>query len=122
VTTTPPWYTGQYHEVNPGQYHEVNPGQYHETNPGQYHEVNPGQYRQQLGVDNLTVDFDDNKDESRVYNVKANAGDFIIGEVGRIDINSGQTLEGVRYTAVEGEVDLERISAILEGYFGARTS
>ena len=93
MTTTPPWYTGQYHEVNPGQYHEVNPGQYHETNPGQYHEVNPGQYRQQLGVDNLTVDFDDNKDESRVYNVKANAGDFIIGEVGRIDINSGQTLE-----------------------------
>ena len=31
-------------------------------------------------------------------------------------------MQGVRYTAVEGEVDLERISAILEGYFGARTS
>ena len=25
--------------------------------------------------------------------MRANAGDFIIGEVGKIDINSGQTLE-----------------------------
>ena len=87
---------GQYHETNPGQYHEMNPGQYHESNPGQYHETNPGQYDekdpgQDLGVDNLTVNFD-HTDESRIYNVKANAGDFIIGEVGRID-NSGQTLE-----------------------------
>eukprot|EP00092_Neocalanus_flemingeri_P025273 GFUD01027405.1.p1 GENE.GFUD01027405.1~~GFUD01027405.1.p1 ORF type:complete len:748 (-),score=176.97 GFUD01027405.1:280-2229(-) len=117
---------GQYHEMNPGQYHESNPGQYHESNPGQYHETNPGQYDekhpgQDLGVDNVTVDFDHN-DESRTYNVKANAGDFIIGEVGRIDINSGQTLEGVRYTAVEGEVDQARISEILERYFGARAS
>ena len=31
--------------------------------------------------------------ESRIYNVRANAGDFIIGEAGRIDINSGETLE-----------------------------
>ena len=31
--------------------------------------------------------------ESRIYNVRANAGDFIIGEAGRIDINSGQTVE-----------------------------
>eukprot|EP00092_Neocalanus_flemingeri_P000646 GFUD01000688.1.p1 GENE.GFUD01000688.1~~GFUD01000688.1.p1 ORF type:complete len:755 (+),score=187.09 GFUD01000688.1:310-2265(+) len=117
---------GQYHEMNPGQYHESNPGQYHESNPGQYHETNPGQYDekhpgQDLGVDNVTVDFD-HTDESRTYNVKANAGDFIIGEVGRIDINSGQTFEGVRYTAVEGEVDQARISEILERYFGARAS
>lgn len=117
---------GQYHEVNPGQYHEVNPGQYHETNPGQYHELNPGQYDekdpgQDLGVDKITVNFD-HGETSRSYNVKANAGDFIIGEVGRIDIDSGQTLEGVRYTAVDGEVDQARISDILEQYFGAQTN
>merc|ERR1719244_1207368 len=117
---------GRYHEIHPGQYHEVNPGQYHEVNPGQYHETNPGQYDekhpgQDLGVDKITVNFDQ-EDESRTYNVKANAGDFIIGEVGRIDINSGQTLQGVRYTAVDGEVDQARISDILEQYFGARTS
>jgi len=117
---------GQYHETHPGQYHEVNPGQYHESNPGQYHESNPGQYDEKhpghdLGVDNLTVDFDHTA-ESRVYNVKANAGDFIIGEVGRIDINSGQTSEGVRYTAVEGEVDPGTISDLLAKYFGTRTS
>merc|ERR1711874_96656 len=117
---------GQYHETNPGQYHEVNPGQYHETNPGQYHESNPGQYDeknpgQDLGVDKITVNFD-HGETSRSYNVKANAGDFIIGEVGRIDIDSGQTLEGVRYTAVDGEVDQARISDILEQYFGAQTN
>jgi len=117
---------GEYHEINPGQYHELNPGQYHESNPGQYHETNPGQYDekhpgQDFGVDNLTVDFDHTAD-SRVYNVKANAGDFIIGEVGRIDINSGQTFEGVRYTAVEGEVDEAKISDILMKYFGTQTS
>ena len=31
-------------------------------------------------------------------------------------------LQGVRYTAVEGEVDQAQISDILERYFGARTS
>lgn len=137
---------GQYHEVNPGQYHEINPGQdheihpgqdmetnpgqYHEINPGQYHESNPGQYKEEqltnkadIGVDNVTVDFDqDPEQDTKIYNVKANAGDFIIGEVGRIDISSGQTLQGVRYTALEGEVDQARISDILERFFGARTS
>jgi len=61
-------------------------------------------------------------DDSRTYDVRANAGDFIIGEVGRIDISSGQTLEGVRYTALESEVDYEKIKEILEMYFGARTT
>jgi len=96
----------------------VNPGQYHETNPGQYNEIHT---KQDLGVENVTFDFG-HEDESRIYNVQANAGDFIIGEVGRIDINSGQTFQGVRYTAVEGEVDQAQISDILERYFGARTS
>merc|ERR1712029_348943 len=107
---------GQYHEVNPGQYLEVNPGQYHEVNPGQYHEVNPGQYHEvnpsQYRVEDKDIQFgvDDNRDDySLTYDVRANAGDFIIGEVGRIDINSGQTLEGVRYTALESEVDYEKI-------------
>merc|ERR1711937_773158 len=112
---------GQYHEVNPGQYHEVNPGQDLEVNPGQYHETNPGQYR----VEDKDIQFsvDDNRDDySRTYDVRANAGDFIIGEVGRIDINSGQTLEGVRYTALESEVDYGKIKEILEMYFGARTA
>merc|ERR1711892_844845 len=117
---------GQYHETNPGQYHENHPGQYHESNPGQYHEDHPGQYDeehpgQDLGVDKITVNFD-HGEKSRSYNVKANAGDFIIGEVGRIDNNSGQTLEGVRYTAVDGEVDQARIAEILEKYFGAQTT
>merc|ERR1712012_1167389 len=69
---------------------------------GLYHEISPGQYR----VEDKDIQFsvDDNRDDySRTYDVRANAGDFIIGEVGRIDINSGQTLEGVRYTALESE-------------------
>jgi len=111
---------GQYHEVNPGQYHEINPGQYHEVNPGQYHEVNPGQYR--LDDKDIRVSVDNNReDDSRTYDVRANAGDFIIGEVGRID-GDGQTLEGVRYTALESEVDYDKIKEILEMYFGARTA
>merc|ERR1719362_2769994 len=108
-------HSGQYHEVNPGQYSEQNPGQYHEVNPGQYHEVHPGQ----VDVESVKVDFQ-HRSKDRIYNVQASAGDFILGEVGRID-NSGQTLQGVRYTAVEGEVDEARITEILNRYFGART-
>merc|ERR1711899_314716 len=108
-------HSGQYHEVNPGQYKEVHPGQYHEKNPGQYHEVNPGQ----VDVESVKVDFQ-HRSKDRIYNVQASAGDFILGEVGRID-NTGQTLQGVRYTAVEGEVDEARITEILNRYFGART-
>jgi len=132
-------FSGQYHEINPGQYHEVNPGQYTEQNPGQYQELHPGQYNElhpgQSGqyhnfeksyskdyeVNDVKVDFD-HQDEHKIYNVQAKAGDFIIGEVGRIDVNNGQTLEGVRYTALEGEVDPLRISQILEKFFGAGTS
>jgi len=140
-------YSGQYHEVNPGQYTEINPGQYHEINPGQYHpnevgqyyeQVNPGHYDQkQLGqtgryhnledhqsrdyeVDDVKVDFEHN-DNHKTYTVEAKAGDFIIGEVGRIDVNNGQTLEGVRYTALDGEVSEVRISQILKMFFGARS-
>jgi len=132
-------FSGQYHEINPGQYHEVNPGQYHEQNPGQYEELHPGQYNElhpghagqyhnfeksysrDYEVNDVKVDFD-HQDEHKIYNVQAKAGDFIIGEVGRIDVNNGQTLEGVRYTALEGEVDPLRISQILEKFFGTGTS
>merc|ERR1719317_556441 len=90
-------YDGQYHEVNPGQYHEVNPGQYHEYNPGQYHEISSGQEVQ------LDIEFNP-EDETKTYNVHKKTGEYIIGEVGKIDINNGQTLEGVRYTAVDSMV------------------
>merc|ERR1711874_94519 len=109
---------GQYREIHPGQYTELHPGQYEEQHPGQYHEVNPGQYT--LDDEDIEVVVDNRDNESRIYNVRANAGDFIIGEAGRIDINSGQTVEGVRYTAVESEVDYEKIKEILDRYFGGR--
>jgi len=103
-------FSGQYHEISPGQYHEINPGQYEETNPGQYRETHSGQYNElhpgQPGqyhnfeksysedyeVNDVKVDFD-HQDEHKIYNVQAKAGDFIIGEVGRIDVSNGQTLE-----------------------------
>merc|ERR1711936_1460036 len=85
---------------------------------GQYREIHPGQYT--VDDEDIEVDVDNRDNESRIYNVRANAGDFIIGEAGRIDINSGQTVEGVRYTAVESEVDYEKIKEILARYFGAR--
>ena len=103
-------YSGQYHEISPGQYHEISPGQYYEQSPGQYEELHPGQYNElhpgQPGqyhnfeksysedyeVNDVKVDFD-HQDELKIYNVQAKAGDFIIGEVGRIDVNNGQTLE-----------------------------
>ena len=43
-------------------------------------------------VNNVKVDFD-HQDNHKTYTVEAKAGDFIIGEVGRIDVNNGQTLE-----------------------------
>ena len=71
---------------------------------------------------------------TKSYNVHQKTGDYIIGEVGKINIKNGQTLEvsrdkssqpfkaqfqGVRYTAVEGMVDQEQIAEILRRYFGA---
>lgn len=123
---------GQYHEVNPGQYHEINPGQYHEVHPGQYHEINPGQdvtahpdndyddYNTQL--DTIQVEMDqDLEEDTRIYNIKVKVGEFVVGEVGKI--NNGQTFGGVRYTVVDGEVDEQRIARILELFgtgFGKR--
>jgi len=111
---------GQYHEINPGQYHEVNPGQYHEENPGQYHEVDPGQYHETNAGQEVQLDVEYNPvDETKTYNVHKKTGDYIIGEVGKIDVNNGQTVEGVRYTAVDGMVNQAQIAEILKQFFGS---
>merc|ERR1719317_1396496 len=102
-------------EIYDGQYHEVNPGQYHEYNPGQYHEISSGQEVQ------LDIEFNP-EDETKTYNVHKKTGEYIIGEVGKIDINNGQTLEGVRYTAVDSMVDQAQIAEILQRYFGTKTN
>ena len=117
---------GQYHEVNPGQYKEVNPGQYHEVNPGQYHEVNPGQYDALSSAPahgselDVKVDVVKTTDEAKIYNVQSRVEDFIIGEYGTISKSSGQTLQGVRYTAVADDtsgVDPNLIYETLVKYF-----
>ena len=45
-----------------------------------------------LQVNNVKVDFE-HDDNHKKYTVEAKAGDFIIGEVGRINISNGQTQE-----------------------------
>lgn len=104
---------GQYNEVNPGQYHEVHPGQYHEVTPGQYHEVHPGQYS---GEDlKVEVEVERNGD-TRTYNVQSKVDEFIIGEYGTI--SGGQTLQGVRYTAVDdSSIDPQLIHDTLVNFF-----
>ena len=127
VFTVTPVYApqdGQYHETNPGPYqhddigdtaqpyiHDTRANYQHDptgdTAPAYQHDTAgdvsysnldtnyPGDYE----VNEVKVDFD-NQDEHKIYNVQAKAGDFIIGEVGRIDINNGQTVEvspGVRW-------------------------
>lgn len=120
-------YSGQYHEVNPGQYHELNPGQYHEVNPGTYNDDPESKYKNyedsysdDYKVNDVKVDFAHHENH-KTYTVEAKAGDFIIGEVGRINVNNGQTLEGVRYTALDGEVSQGRISQILARFFGTKS-
>jgi len=148
TTTTTAYPDGQYLETNPGPYlhdpvgdvaepyvHDPRAEYKHDSTgdvaPPYHHDSSgdledsyssldtnyPGDYE----VNEVKVDFD-NQDEHKIYNVQAKAGDFIIGEVGRIDINNGQTVEGVRYTALQGEVDPLRIREILNRFFGARTS
>ena len=113
---------GQYHETNPGPYqhddigdtaqpyiHDTRANYQHDptgdTAPAYQHDTAgdvsysnldtnyPGDYE----VNEVKVDFD-NQDEHKIYNVQAKAGDFIIGEVGRIDINNGQTVEVSYYS------------------------
>ena len=54
----------------------------------------------------------------RVYNVQSKVDQFIIGEYGTINKNSGQTLQGVRYTAIDdSSVDPKIIFDTLQKYF-----
>jgi len=118
---------GQYHEFNPGQYHEVNPGQYHEVNPGQYNEVHPGQYKDidsETGAKKEPKSLNDvqvevkQTENTKIYNVQSKVDKFIIGEYGTISKKSGQTLQGVRYTAVSDvDVDPNLIYETLIKYF-----
>merc|ERR1712173_444183 len=107
-------YSGQYkEEVYPKPVSTQYPSQ------GQYRN-HEDSYSEEYEVNNVKVDFDP-QDNHKTYTVEAKAGDFIIGEVGKIDVNNGQTLEGVRYTALDGEVSQRRISQILERFFGTRS-
>ena len=63
-------------------------------NTGYYHEANPGQELQ------LNIEFNP-VEETKTYNVHKRTGDYIIGEVGRINVNNGQTLEVFIHTFAE---------------------
>ena len=80
----------------------MNPGQYHEVNPGQYNEVNPGAYDKETkkSLDEVQVEVKD-RENTKIYNVQSKVDKFIIGEYGTISKESGQTLKGVRYTAID---------------------
>merc|ERR1719436_1146145 len=115
---------GQYHEVNPGQYSEVHPGQdlneLEKSIPGQPEELQPQSrgfespaplrtadqsqaivkkkpVKQSLNDVQVEVKQTEN---TKIYNVQSKVDKFIIGEYGTISKESGQTLQGVRYTAV----------------------
>merc|ERR1712150_198013 len=136
---------GQYHEVNPGQYHEVNPGQYNEVDPGKYYSensqdspeqyfteepraINTGHIPASSGGSGRTpsnhrhndVQVEvQHTDDAQIYNVQSEIdGRFIIGEYGTISKESGQTLQGVRYTAISDvSVDPSLIYQTLIKYF-----
>lgn len=130
----PDIFSGKYYEVNPGQYFEENPGQYHEENPGQYWEDNTGQYNDphldqsqyhekepgQYKDKNLDVQVVEVKytDDAQVYNVQSKVDNFIIGEYGTISKSNGQTIQGVRYTAVDDQsIDPKLIYETLHKFF-----
>merc|ERR1712083_717127 len=81
-------YSGQYQEE---VYTKSVSSQYPSKGKYRNHEDS---YSEEYEVNNVKVDFD-HQDNHKTYTVEAKAGDFIIGEVGRIDVNNGQTLEGV---------------------------
>jgi len=120
---------GQYHEVNPGQYHEVNPGQYqYQDDLNELEQQQQQQPLQQEGrgfesaplrtadqsqaivkkqpVRKVQSSLNDvqvevkQTENTKIYNVQSKVDKFIIGEYGTISKKSGQTLQGVRYTAL----------------------
>ena len=134
---------GQYQEVNPGQYTEVHPGQNYEVHPGQnINELEkslPPQSRgfespplrstgaqSSQGIVNTPVKQSLNDvqvevkqtENTKIYNVQSKVDKFIIGEYGTISKESGQTLQGVRYTALaDVSVDPNLIYETLIKYF-----
>jgi hypothetical protein len=133
---------GQYHEVNPGQYSEVHPGQnlneLEKSIPGQPEELQPQSrgfespaplrtadqsqaivkkkpVKQSLNDVQVEVKQTEN---TKIYNVQSKVDKFIIGEYGTISKESGQTLQGVRYTALaDVSVDPNLIYETLIKYF-----
>ena len=119
---------GQYHEVNPGQYHEVNPGQYQyqddlneleqqqqplqqrgrgfESAPLRTADQSQAIVKKQKPVSKVQSSLNDvqvevkQTENTKIYNVQSKVDKFIIGEYGTISKESGQTLQGVRYTAL----------------------
>jgi len=117
---------GQYHEVNPGQYHEVNPGQYqYQDDLNELEQQQPLQQqgrgfesaplrtadqsqaivkkqpvrKVQSSLNDVQVEVKQTEN-TKIYNVQSKVDKFIIGEYGTISKESGQTLQGVRYTAL----------------------
>merc|ERR1712008_292782 len=117
---------GQYHEVNPGQYHEVNPGQYqYQDDLNELEQQQPLQQqgrgfesaplrtadqsqaivkkqpvrKVQSSLNDVQVEVKQTEN-TKIYNVQSKVDKFIMGEYGTISKESGQTLQGVRYTAL----------------------
>merc|ERR1711935_370198 len=116
---------GQYHEINPGQYAEVHPGtqnlnELEKSIPERPEELQPQSrgfespaplrtadqsqaivkkkpVKQSLNDVQVEVKQTEN---TKIYNVQSKVDKFIIGEYGTISKESGQTLQGVRYTAL----------------------
>ena len=118
---------GQYHEVNPGQYHEVNPGQYqYQDDLNELEQQQQPLQQQGRGFESAPLRTADQSqaivkkqpvskvqsslndvqvevkqtENTKIYNVQSKVDKFIIGEYGTISKESGQTLQGVRYTAL----------------------
>jgi len=99
------------------------------VNPGQYFELSPGQDTTLPPLDEKPEDLEvevevENEGNRRVYNVQSRVGDeggeFIIGEFGTLNEENGQTLQGVRYTAVadpDSNVDEQFILETFQKYF-----
>lgn len=57
-------------------------------------------------------------DDAQVYNVQSKVDNFIIGEYGTISKSDGQTIQGVRYTAVDDQsIDPKIIYETLKKFF-----
>merc|ERR1712008_619101 len=118
--------SGKYHEINPGQYHEVNPGQYqYQDDLNELEQQQPLQQqcrgfesaplrtadqsqaivkkqpvrKVQSSLNDVQVEVKQTEN-TKIYNVQSKVDKFIIGEYGTISKESGQTLQGVRYTAL----------------------